>query len=244
MGRPRVEATRVSRSPRRLRMPALGAPGDVVALSPADLHHLRTVLRLPAGVTFVGFAEGHEAEFVLDPEGRAIVQSEPREIEAPPPLHLVFALPKGSPLDTLLRMAVEIGATHLHPALTDRTLPKGDHPERWSRILTSAAQQCGRADVPTLSPLRPLREAAPAVGEVPRWVGVPGGAPAPTSVAQAALAVGPEGGFTPSELEYLVGTGWRAASFSPFVLRVDTAAAIGLALLRGPAPGHNPAPDK
>jgi 16S rRNA (uracil1498-N3)-methyltransferase len=38
------------------------------------------------------------------------------------------------------------------------------------------------------------------------------------------LAVGPEGGFTPDDLECALANGWRTASLGPRILRVETAA--------------------
>jgi 16S rRNA (uracil1498-N3)-methyltransferase len=49
-----------------------------------------------------------------------------------------------------------------------------------------------------------------------------------------ALLVGPEGGFTPSENEMLRRLSFvTPISLGPFVLRADTAAAVGQALLLG-----------
>jgi 16S rRNA (uracil1498-N3)-methyltransferase len=220
---------------RRLRVAALGSAGQELPLPPADLHHLRTVLRMAPGTRLVVFADGAQAEAELTAGGRLRVLTEARVIPGPTPLHLVFALPKGPPLENVLRMAVEVGATHLHPALSERTVPRGDHAERWQRIVTAAAQQCGRADIPVVAPLRPWAEAARAVGPITRRLALPGAPARGLTSEAAALAVGPEGGLTPGETDLLLAEGWEQVGLGPFVMRVDTAVAVGLALLRGPA---------
>ena len=76
----------------------------------------------------------------------------------------------------------------------------------------------------------------------PRLVAHPGGLPPPEWTrarrgGEAALAVGPEGGFTEDEIAAARGAGWEIASLGPTLLRIETAALAGctaiLALLEG-----------
>jgi 16S rRNA (uracil1498-N3)-methyltransferase len=227
---------------RRLQVAALGGPGDVLPLPPGDVHHLRVVLRMRAGAPLVVFADGSEADAELTDGDGVRITSASRTIGRPVPLHLVFGVPKGAPLDNLLRMAVEVGATQLHPALTERTVPRGDHLDRWTRIVSGAAEQCGRADVPVVHPLRPLRMITASLAEVDRRVAVPGAPASAAPSGPAALLIGPEGGLSASELERVLAEGWTPVGLGPHVLRVDTAAAVGLALLR--SAGTTAAPDR
>ena len=52
--------------------------------------------------------------------------------------------------------------------------------------------------------------------------------------------VGSEGGFAPREIDALLDAGWQATRLAPYVLRVDTAVAVGLAFL-GWEEGSEPA---
>jgi 16S rRNA (uracil1498-N3)-methyltransferase len=201
-------------------------------------HHLLVVCRHPRGEALVLFdGEGLEVDAVLSGVERDLawvtVTSEPRQVAEGPALHLLLALPKGPALDNALRMAVEVGATHLHPVTTERTVPRGDHRDRWERIAAGAARQCGRAVLPVVSALAPLHEAAARLpAEVDRRLALPQAPPAARATGAAALAIGPEGGFTPGEVERLLSAGWTAMGLGPWVLRVDTAAAVGLSALR------------
>jgi 16S rRNA (uracil1498-N3)-methyltransferase len=192
---------------RRIRVDELPEVGGRVVLDAAATHRVTHVLRLPAGARVALFdGRGHEGRghLVVGDAGRCEVALDelPREARPPGDLHLLFGVPKGAALDNVLRMSVECGVTHLHPLLTRRTVPKGDHADRWARIAEAASTQCGRADVPVVYPLRSLREAVAALPQgLDRFVGVPGGPPAANPGLPGAFCVGPEGGLAPDELE-------------------------------------------
>jgi 16S rRNA (uracil1498-N3)-methyltransferase len=46
-----------------------------------------------------------------------------------------------------------------------------------------------------------------------------------------ALAIGPEGGWTPEELGHFADAGWQRASLGPNILRAETAAIAALAIV-------------
>lgn len=235
MGLPLVPEAAVTR---RFRVAALPAIGQRLPLDAGASHHLLNVCRHPRGGRLIVFdGSGCEAEARLaHVDGAAMIEGlgEPRSARPRHALHLVLALPKGPALDAALRMAVETGATHLHPALSDRTVARGERPDRWERILASAAQQCGRADLPALCPLLPLLEAAAAVPtSATRWLAVPGAERLAPAEGDAAVVIGPEGGLTAREVDRLLADGWTATGLGAWVLRVDTAVAVALASIRG-----------
>jgi 16S rRNA (uracil1498-N3)-methyltransferase len=148
----------------------------------------------------------------------------------------VFALLKRDATDLVVQKATELGAAALLPVITERTNASRVNEARLAAIAVEAAEQCERLTVPRLCRLRPLmallggwepdrhlfvateRSAAPAIG--------PAHGPA-------ALLVGPEGGFTPAELEAVQAHPFvTAVSLGPRILRADTACIAGLALLQ------------
>ena len=223
---------------KRWRVERLGELGAEMLLGEAVSHHLLVVCRHPRGQPLVLFdGDGLEVEAVLSgveqERAKVRITSAPRPARARPALHLVLGIPKGPALDNAVRMAVEVGATHIHPATTERTIPRGDHQQRWERIAVAAAQQCGRADVPRVDSLAPLREViARLPADLERFLALPHGPEAIRAAGPAALAVGPEGGFGPREVELLLGSGWTAVDLGPWILRVDTAVAVGLYAIR------------
>jgi len=212
------------------------AVGERVRLDEAASHHLLRVRRWPRDAPLVVIdGRGHEAPaaLVAVDDGRAELVITGGWLEAPPApaRHLVWAIPKGPALDHGLRMAVEAGVTQIHLALGARSVQRSDRHDRWARIIDGACEQSGRSDRPDLDPLWPeLSSALDRVSdEVTRYVAAPGAAAGPVEGARRAIAVGPEGGFAPRELDALIDRGWQPLGLGPHVLRSDTAVAIGVA---------------
>jgi 16S rRNA (uracil1498-N3)-methyltransferase len=218
-----------------------------IPASPAQTHYLRNVLRRATGdpVRLFNGVDGEWLARVIF--GRASVMfvdelSRPQQPEAGP--WLVFALLKRDATDLVVRQAVELGASRLLPAITARTNAARVNAERLRSIAIEAAEQSERVTVPTIdAPTRleailagwPTDRRLFAALERSWAVGQAEGAqPAGRSGGQAALLVGPEGGFTQSERELLSGLDLvTPISLGPFVLRAETAAAAGQALLLG-----------
>jgi 16S rRNA (uracil1498-N3)-methyltransferase len=59
----------------------------------------------------------------------------------------------------------------------------------------------------------------------------PGAPPIQKAAGGAALLVGPEGGWTDEERTQASEAGWRACSLGPTILRTETAALAGLAIV-------------
>ncbi|MDR2482903.1 MAG: 16S rRNA (uracil(1498)-N(3))-methyltransferase [Treponema sp.] len=173
--------------------------------------------------------------------------------EGLPPLALFQALPKGAKLDLVVRQAAEGAVSEIVPFQAEYSAPRlregggGDRRlARWQRIIREARQQSGSA-VPTV--IRPplsfgalldyweaLREKYPgaagillhqtplAEGSFHRYLD-----PVPPF---AALAVGPEGGFSPAEAGRFLAAGFKPLVMGHSILRVETAALYGMAALR------------
>ena len=157
---------------------------------------------------------------------------------APFPLTLATAVPKGERFDWLVEKATELGVAKIIPLLTSRSAvdPRGSKLDRLRRIVIEASKQCGRDTLMTLD--RPTSWDAYARAErAPiRLLAHPGGIPAaiwprPESEGGAALAVGPEGGFTDDEVALAIEAGWQIVSLGGTLLRIETAAMAGSATL-------------
>jgi 16S rRNA (uracil1498-N3)-methyltransferase len=222
------------------------ATGAAVALDTAQAHRLRHVLRLGPGAAVAAFNEG-DGEWLcrLVEEGRRgaalVPERQLKTVEAEPDLWLVFAPLKRARLDWLVEKASELGAAVLLPVWTERTQPERLNGERLRALAIAAAEQSERLSVPEVrTPERLDRLLASWPAErrllVCDETGV--GRPIVSALGDfgdgpAALLIGPEGGFTDTELDGLgklpivtrVGLG-------PRVLRAETAAVAALAVFQ------------
>lgn len=225
----------------RLFVPDALHPGAEVAASAGQAHYLGTVLRQGVGAA-VRLFNGRDGEFVAS---LAAVRRERARLEvgamlrpqaAEPDLWLAFAPLKRDATDLVVQKASELGAAALLPVFTARTNAARLNLDRLGAIATEAAEQCERLTVPRMAdPLRLGEFLAAWPAGRPLFAAIEraaGSAPAPCP-GPCGLLVGPEGGFAPDELELLRRhPDVTAVSFGPRVLRAETAAIVGLALLQ------------
>ncbi len=226
------------------------AINEEILLPEGESRHLSKVLRLAAGAQIEVFdthgvrAEGEVAGF----EGNHVrvkirSVSEPRaegDSRSNARLHVAVSLLKHRAMDWMIEKLCELDAASLQPLICKRTVvaPKdadATHPpERWDRIALAAAKQSGR-DLPMrFEPITPLeawlaREHPPALrcfahtgkGAVGlgEWLSGRAGMGLPVLV-----AIGPEGGWTPEEIEAFEKAGFAAVGLGPLILRAETAA--------------------
>ena len=116
-----------------------------------------------------------------------------------------------------------------------RIAPSGDTTCGMSpwRVATAAVEQCHRARVPEITGVHPFSELADLLTGCPeRWFLDRGGAAGMDAGAgPVGLLVGPEGGWTESEREFLLGLDCRPWGLGVRTLRVETAAVAGSSLL-------------
>ncbi len=224
------------------------APGARVALPDHTAHHAREVLRLRAGAAVRVFdGAGAEFEAVLDEVSRRTVSARLGPSVAPrpeSPLRVVLAVSplKGDRMEIVVQKATELGVAEIWPVVTFRTdaaarpALQGSRGERWERVASGAAEQCGRAVVPHVPPAttldgllaRPFDGRRVALLETcahPSLASLPVDPSAPL-----VLLIGPAGGFEPAEAEALQAAGFAAASLGPRVLRAETAAVAAVAI--------------
>ena len=170
--------------------------------------------------------EGHEVEArlvgVVNGQAQIEVVGEVQQVASSARIELVMGLPRKPVWERVLRMGTELGVSAFRPFLARRSVAQGEHLQRWERLVASAAQQCGRADLPRVHGLERLAHM-----DLPelRLAMAPGLPRADRPSGDVALLVGPEGGLHPDEL-----AGWRQAGLGPTILRADTAAVAALAL--------------
>ncbi len=225
-------------------------PGERVVLDREESHHALTVLRR-AERDPVGLVDGNGGRYtarLVDRDGKRavleILTAEQDETEvAAPRLCLACGVVKGRHWEWVLEKAVELGVHRIVPLLTEFGVvePRDGRRDRWLAVMRSALKQSHRAWLPeldepcTLAAFLKERPAGPLwFGAVPDERTAPAAEPAAAAgLPWLAVAVGPEGGWSPSERADLLGAGATMLDLGPHVLRTETAAAAGLVVLQG-----------
>lgn len=231
----------------RFHVPRAG-PGARVVLPEHAGHHAREVLRLRPGAAVRVFdGDGAEFDAVLDEVSRRAVSARLGHPVAPRPesslrLSLAVSVLKGDRMELVVQKATELGVSEVWPVVTFRTdaaarpALQGARSERWERVASGAAEQCGRAVVPRVAPTttldgllaRPFDGPRAALLETSGHPALPTLPVDPTS--PLLLLVGPAGGFEPSEAERLRAASFLFASLGPRILRAETAAVAAVSI--------------
>ena len=221
------------------------AAGSVM-LDEKQAHYLRNVLRLTPGAAVVLFNGGYgewrgEIEEFTKRGGSVRLLAQRRPPKPEPDLWLLFAPLKRARLDYLVEKATELGVSALVPVFTQRSVVERVKLDRWRANAREAAEQTERLFVPEIVEPEPLNKL------LARWPAErrllmcdESGTAPPIAEALAAqkpgpwaVLVGPEGGFTETELDGLRKLPFVCAvGLGPRVMRADTAAIAALALLQ------------
>ncbi|HIK25357.1 MAG: 16S rRNA (uracil(1498)-N(3))-methyltransferase [Thermosynechococcus sp. Uc] len=210
-----------------------------VTLTAEQWHYLYHVLRLKPGDE-LWILDGQGQRWLGEIQANTVKLLHPdcRETELATEIILCLALLKAANFEQVLQQATELGVKHILPIQTARSLlqPSPHKYQRWQRILQEAAEQSERLYVPTLSAplsvaemvqLTPRGYIASLTASQLLWDYLP-----QMDFSQPIyLAIGPEGGWTDSELEQVLAAGWQAFSLGQRTLRAVTAAIASLTLV-------------
>jgi 16S rRNA (uracil1498-N3)-methyltransferase len=228
----------------RLHLDADLAEGAELPAAEGQAHHLGGVLRRGPGdaVFLFNLRDGEwEARIASLRKDRASfrVGARRRAPEPGPDLRLVVAAVKRDAMDWIVEKAAELGVSAIQPVFTRRTVTDRVNTSRLAAIARGAAEQCERLSIPDIREAAPLhavldawdaapllvaaeRREAPPIAEAARGMRLPLG-----------WLVGPEGGFERAELDDLARRPFvSAVRLGPRILRAETAAVAGLAVLQ------------
>jgi 16S rRNA (uracil1498-N3)-methyltransferase len=234
-------------------------PGAIVELARDTASHLAKVLRARSGDELILFnGDGREFTGAIEAvRGSRVSVSigAARSIdrESSLALTLLQCIPRGDRMDFIVQKATELGVGRIVPLLSQRSVVRLDGAHgtskqaHWRAVAVSACEQCGRNRLPTVDVPQPLlnylgampvatpgllrlvlepERAARALREAPsiELHAVP--------VTGAEIAIGPEGGFAPEELEAFELSAYSRLGLGPRVLRTETAAIAAIVVLQ------------
>ena len=209
-----------------------------IPLSSGQAHYLGAVLRRQVRDEVRLFNGRHgewSAEITMLERGRAeartttALRAQGRE----PGLMLVHAVLKRDASELIMQKATELGVTQVQPVLTERSQCQPANTARLTAIAIEAAEQSERLAVPSIARPRRLAELLDTwSSDRPLAVAIERSGTRLTLVQADALLIGPEGGFSPQELDATTRHPFvLPICLGPTVLRAETAAIAGLTLL-------------
>lgn len=220
--------------------------GTEIQATAEQYNYLANVLRMEDGAEILIF-NGKDGEWkarVAFPSRKKInlvTVEKTRPQPQKPDLTYLFAPLKTGRMDYLIQKAVEMGAGHIQPVLTQHVQGKIHSLDKLKAYAIEAAEQCGILAIPDIAEPVKLRDLLEAWPQDRRIVfcdeGDGGQNPIPVlqriAEKKVALLIGPEGGFSEDEQRQLRGLDFvTPIPLGPRILRADTAAVAAFAVLQ------------
>jgi len=215
--------------------------GDIVILDKTESNHCINVLRHTVSDT-IDLTDGKGGIYtarIIEADPRAckveITEFLPGE-SSRPRLHLAIAPPKHTDrFEWFLEKAVELGAGEITPIRCQRSERKEIKMERLEKIVIASMKQAIVPLKPKLNDMItfPQFMKAPSENHINKfiaWCEESTNLPLQEALVKennAILLIGPEGDFTPEEIQIALASGYKAVTLGPRRLRTETAALAG-----------------
>lgn len=202
-----------------------------------DFFHIKTVMRMKENdqIEVVYEKELYICSLSFVEENILVTIEEKQEqIITTKEINLLIPLLKEAKMDLILQKGTELGVSKFIPYIAERSIIKWDEKketkklERWNRICKEASEQSKRLDIPYVSRVHTLTEISSLEGlsilcstkEKKRTL---------KNLLQSSplcdkmnVIVGPEGGFSSREEEYLIKSGFIGVTLGERIMRVET----------------------
>ncbi|SNR58679.1 16S rRNA (uracil(1498)-N(3))-methyltransferase [Desulfurobacterium atlanticum] len=221
---------------------------DVAYLRGQEARHVLKVLRLRPGDEIVIFdGKGNEYLAVIEASSTQSVRLKVLEklmIDRESPLKTVLYMGLTNRLqkfEMALQKATELGVSRIVPIICKRSAfgekvkDWSGKLRRWNEIVVNASKQCGRAVIPPVEePVKLLNIDDDSELKFVLWER--GGKSfnnfKDNTATSVSLLVGPEGGLDESEVEILKSKGFHVIHLGKRIMRAETAAIVGLAIVQ------------
>jgi 16S rRNA (uracil1498-N3)-methyltransferase len=208
-----------------------------------ECHHLINVRRVKIGDILdikTGSGRGFKAEIINISHLEILLKllEEIETVHNTIDITLYMSLLKGGNFEFVIQKTAEVGVNRIIPVYTSRTIPEirekiEEKHKRWNKIALSAAKQCLRYNIPLIEYPLDFSDAVKDYSKSIKIAAHPGSGlelkkfltlnDKPES---ASILIGPEGGFTDSEIDLAIEHGWNIVNFGRTNLRAETAAII------------------
>ena len=225
--------------------------GDIVKIDGSDFNHIKNVLRMKEGDTFLVSIDNKNylcqlKMFFADYLTAEITQKDFLDTSLNVEIYLFQGLPKSDKLELIIQKAVELGVYKIIPVQMEHSIAKIENnkikakTERFNAIAESAAKQCKRSFIPIVNEPLSLKQALDMAKELDLFLipyeneqGIKSTINALAKIKKdfkVGVLIGPEGGFSDGEIE-LAKTVGETISLGKRILRTETASITALSML-------------
>lgn len=215
-------------------------------------HHLKNVFRLTRGETIIvvdGIGNGYRCEIDLISSREITCKIISRTRNWGEPMHhltLAAGLSTGYKFDDVIQRGTELGVSRFVPLLTEKSLVranddggKSNKLARWQKVALASVKQTGRSVIPAIEPAVPFErfmEENTRPGRLIMFNIGEGSRPLDSLLISSedkeyTILVGPESGFSRSEIELAGAKGAAILSLGKRVLRTENAGPTAVALM-------------
>lgn len=225
--------------------------GDCYFINGTDFNHIKNVLRMNIGDTFLVSEQGVSnlceiENFENDIVIAKILEENYNDTSLPIKIYLFQGLPKGDKMELIIQKTVELGVHKIIPVEMSRCVVKIEEKKkknkqaRWQAISESAAKQSKCNTIPEISEIVTYKQALELSKKLDLLL-VPyesknGMADTKDALLQiksgmsVGILIGPEGGFDEKEVEQAFEIGGKVISLGKRILRTETAAITSVSM--------------
>ena len=216
----------------------LADKGEIISLERTESDHLFKTLRGRVGdqvMLLDGCGKTAIAEIVANKELKICDVTLHKAPECQ--IFLFVAAPRKQKLDQVLKQATELGVSAICIMHCDYSVALPEGSSRWDAILLEACKQSNNPFIPEILPVMKFQEALEYI-EKNSIAGIFGDVEDNhekllcSDSKKIAFFVGPEGGFSDKELAAMREKSFGALNLGPYILRLETAAVCGVAVIR------------
>lgn len=225
--------------------------GDCYFINGTDFNHIKNVLRMSVGDTFLVSEQGVSNLckiecFEEDCVVAKIMEENYNDTSLPIKIFLFQGLPKGDKMELIIQKSVELGVHEIIPVEMNRCVVKIEEKKkknkiaRWQAISESAAKQSKCNAISEIAEIVTYKKALEKAKDLDLLL-VPyesknGMADTKDALLQiksgmsVGILIGPEGGFEESEVESAFNMGGKVVSLGKRILRTETAAITSVSM--------------
>lgn len=187
-------------------------------------HYLRHVMRTTGCLIF---NDGTEYNAILSENDKYLIVGD-KTNHVDPGNNLIFCFAPIKKTDEMLNMVTQMGVKTLQPVITERTVAHHINWERMRKIIIEASEQSGRNSIPELLPPVNFKDLDFSGLFVADERAGHGKDISNKIESCEKIFIGPEGGFSPKEFDFMDKAGVCGLSLGKTILRAEVAAVVAV----------------